>query len=491
MKAQILLAGLICVFSSCNNEKEPPEPVRNGLIIPLTTTTVEQEGNGESAQIAEDAMLPLVNLGENYNILAVYNGNLDLEQSDEQILLAVPLDDKEVPISLMIATTQASQNAYTIAWQTDLSTRTLTDINLHLDDLNGNNRDDIVIAGFDNIGNHVTEVFAAPTNGQIPDFSRVFSLRIKGNIDIITVKRSVGYYSGISDGAPYPIVVQQHDPSSENELDLIETRWEWNSRAFAYLETESKLVKAKTILEDRISKLYASDVADYEDYLRGAWYRESGESAYEDMLHFNPAAREIMFYDGEVLEIFVWGPSHRTTAKRLYFKITNWVVPSMNDTVYISVDSWDSIQLARSSREWNSSYRRLNSSLHNTLMNQISLTPLLSNQSISGIWDGFEDDKIVFDLPRIEWIKDGVSRVGTASFFNLRDIMVLQIQFLDEDGALEETVNWAVEYSEEIKNNRIIRSIALSLAELDADGIENIAMDLVRFEQIEEFSPVN
>ncbi len=491
MKAQILLAGLIFIFFSCNKEKKSPEPVRNGLITPLATGTVEQEETGELAQFVEDAVLPLVNPGENYNILAVYNGNLDLEPSDEQILLAVPLDDDEVPISLMIATAQASQNAYTIVWQTDLSTRTLTDITLHLDDLNGNNRNDIVVAGFDNIGNHVTEVFATPKNGQIPDFRKVFSLKIKGNIDIIPVERSASYYSGISDESPYFIIVQQHDPSSENELDLIETRWEWNSRISTYLETESKQIKAETILEDRIKKLYVSDVADYEDYLKGAWYRASGESAYEDILYFNPDTRELMFFNGEVLEIFIWGSSHRTTAKRLYFKITNRVVPSLNDTVYISVDSWDSIQLARISREWNSSYRRINSSLHNTLMNQFSLSPLLSNQSISGIWDGLGDERIVFDLPRIEWIKDGVSRVGTASFFNLRDLMVLQIQFLDKDGAREETVNWTVEYNEEIKDNQIIRSIALSLAALDTSGIENTAMDIVRFEQIEEELPMN
>lgn len=482
---------LLIMLISCRDKEENPKPAGGRILEPLTETAKTQGDSAKQDHIVEETVLPLVNPGENYSVLALYNGNLDMEPSDEQILLALPLDDEEAPITLMIATTNAAHNEYHIVWQQSLGTRTLTGINLKTDDLTGSGREDIVIVGFDANGRHVTEVFAAPENGQITAFAKVFGLIVNGNIDIVTVERSADYFGGLKGGTPYPIIVQQNAPSSENELDLIETKWNWSPRKSAYVQSESRLIKAETILEERIGKLYTGNASTYENYLAGTWYRESGERAFEDMLYFSPETREIMFYDGSILEIFTWGTSHRTTAKRLYFKINNSLIPSLDDTIYVSVDNWDSIKLTRSSKEWNSSYRRLNASLQSILEGQLSLKPLLSPQSFSGMWESHGQREIIFDLPRIEWITEDERRVGTASFFSIRDTTVLQVQFLRDDGSTEETVNWIAVYNQDKDNTRIIRSLTLSPAILDTSGPRAVGTEFLRFEQIEEVSSGN
>ena len=316
----VVFIAIIFLFlvTSCRRSVDSPEPMSGGILTPLTESGTENEaGNGYRGISEEEVVLPLVNPGENYNILALLDGNLDLEQSDEQVIVALPLDDTDAVLELMIASTNPIRNQYDIVWTAPLSTRTLTGITLRSDDLTGNGRNDIIVSGFDEKGRHVTDVYAVSKKGEIDDFKLVFSLDIDGNVDIVTSDRSPGYYSGLSAGVPYQIVVQKKDPASDNSMDLIETDWIWDFGAFIYRQGGSRNVKGETILEERIGRVYSGDVAVYEEYLRGAWYSETGTGSFLDMLYFNPDSREIMFYDGSIQEVFTWGnkpPDYRETS---------------------------------------------------------------------------------------------------------------------------------------------------------------------------------
>ena len=354
-----VLAGLI-ILVSCRDSRNDAAPVSGGILTPLTESTTDSDGSsgGGSSGIEEQAILPLVNPGTDYNILILLDGNLDLEQSDEQVIVAVPLDDLEAPLQLMIATTNPILNEYSIVWNRPLSVRTMTGITLRADDLTGNSRNDLVISGFNEQGQHVTEIYAVPRKGEIRDFTKVFGLSVDGNIDIITHERSPGYWSGLSSGKAYNIVVQQSDPDSRNAMDILETDWKWSSATFSYVQGDTRQVKAEVIQEERIAKVYSGGVDPYESFLNGAWYRETGNGADTVMLFFNPRNREVMFYDGSIQEVFSWGKSHRTTAKRLYARIVNAVIPSMFDNLTVSAEDWDTIELWRSSSSWNGVYRR-------------------------------------------------------------------------------------------------------------------------------------
>ena len=486
----VIAAMTLLLLTSCRRPVDSPEPMSGGILTPFTESGTESEDRSGYRGISEEeAVLPLVNPGENYNILAMLDGNLDLEQSDEQVLVALPLDNNEAALELMIASTNPIRNQYDIVWTAPLSTRTLTGIILRSDDLTGNGRNDIIVAGFDERGHHVTDVYAVSKKGEVDDFKLVFSLAINGNIDIVTADRSPGYYSGLSAGVPYRIVVQKKDPMSDNSMDLIETDWQWVPGAFIYRQGESRNVKGETILEERIGRVYSGDVEVYEEYLRGAWYRETGTGSFLDMLYFDPDTREILFYDGSIQEIFTWGTSHRTTAKRLYTRVNNAVIPSMFDTVSISAESWERIELWRAATNWNGVYRRLGPALQQILTSQSSLAPILSPLELTGVWRSPGGTDIVFDMPRIEWIDGGKTRIGTASLFSLGEKLVLQIQFMKKNGAVEETINWIVDYEEDRDQTRIIRSLSLSPAQLHVDSIRATGAAWGRFEQIEIISP--
>jgi len=483
----IIIILIISLFlTSCRRTEKPENTLNGGVLTPhaeIETENINDNGTGHTD--GSEMALPLVNPGENYSILALLDGNLDLEQSDEQVLVALPLDKPESSLLLMIASTNPIRNQYDIVWRAPLSTRTLTGITLRSDDLTGNGRSDIIVTGFDEKGRHVTDIFAVPKKGEIKDFKKVFSLGVKGNIDIITEERSPGYYSGLSAGVPFKIIVQKKDPDSENSMDLIETEWVWDSGAFSYKQGQSEKVKGETLQEERIAQVYAGDVSVYESYLRGAWYRETGNGSFMDMLYFDPETREILFYNGSIEEVFTWGVSHRTTAKRLYTRVSNAIIPSMFDTVSVSAESYDRIELWRAATNWNGVYRRLSPALQLILDSESALEPILSSVKLTGVWQSSDGSSLVFDLPGIKWTERGKTRMGTASLFTLGDKMVLQIQYMKKNGSLEETANWIVDYEEDKDPTRIIRSLSLIPAQLRVDQIRETGSAMKRFEQIE------
>ena len=487
----LIIVIVSLAFSACRGRRTQEGPISSGILVPNTTGAAEESGGGNTASFgSEETVQPLVNPGENQNILAVYEHNLDLEQSYEQILITAPLDDGTQPLELMIASINPARNEYDIVWRRDLSTRGLTGITLRAEDLTGNGREDIIVTGFDAAGVHAAEVYAAPKEADLANFSRVFYLAVDGSIDIMSVERSASYYSGLSNGTPYRIVVQQFDPNSDNTMDMVETEWEWSAADFAFKQAGSRLIRAETILEERIRRVYQGGVTEYEDFLSGGWFRESAsrgdEPVNEKMLYFDPETREIRFYDGTIQEVFDWGTSNRATAKRLYTRVENAVIPSISDSVRVSAESWDTIELTRvRSEDWNGSYRRLGESLSRLISSQKTLPSLLEPDSLSGIWKGHGGEEIVFDFPKVEWTKNDERRVGSASVFSLHNRMVLQVRFMKPNGAHLETANWLADVEEDRDDTRIIRSLSLSPATLEASGVRTMDGEAVRFEQIE------
>ena len=243
-------------------------------------------------------------------------------------------------------------------------------------------------------------------------------------------------------------------------------------------------MKAEVIQEERIAKVYTGGVEPYEDYLNGAWYLESGSGAGTVMLFFNPSKREVMFYDGSIQEVFSWGKSHRTTAKRLYARIVNAVIPSMFDNLTVSAENWDTIELWRSSSSWNGVYRRFSPGLQLTNDSRF-FDPLILNLPLTGVWKNSTGGELVFDMPRIEWREDGQSRIGSSSLFMLNGVQVLQVRFIRNNGAWEETLNWRLDYTEEGDESRIIRSISLTPVNLTNTGARSLGEAPLYYEQIE------
>jgi len=485
-----VLSLIMIIPAGCKKE--------NTVAIPSGGTTLSPKNNSENdtnkeqkiSKTEQNSYLPLVSPGENYNVQNILDINLDDDTTDEQIILAMPLEKPESVLELMIISTSGSQkNQYEIVWKKSLITRTLTNTVLETDDLTGNGRKEIIVSGFDKNGRHITQIFGVPKYGKITNYTNIFSMVVKGNIDIIKTERSSLYYSGRNSGEPYRITVQQQDPESDNMLDIIESEWIWNPKTFKYEKSNVKKIKAEKILGDKIKKVYSGNVEVFENYLKGAWYKESGgNSDNVSMVFFDPDNREIIFYNRSIEELFDWGTSHRTTAKRLYTKILNDVVSSIYEILSISAESWDKIELKRTSSDWDGTYRRLDESMQLIKDANSTLPSLLKELPLNGLWSSPDGSELFFDMPEISWTENGKTRSGTASLFSLNNQLILQILFTKPNGDFEETGNWLINYEEDKNENRIIRSLSLQPVILTVESVKPSGRERINFEQIEILS---
>lgn len=466
----LFIVFLVLSAISCERSEGPQQSVAGGTLSPRTESRAEIDGQGTTSEYSgQNGSQVLVKLGSGHSIIAVADGNLDSEQSDEQILIVLPLDKPRAALELVIASVIPTRKQYGVVHRFPLQTGTLSGITLDLDDITGNGRNELIVSGFNEKGFHITKIYSVPQNGRITDIITIFDAEINGNIDIGPGANK------IYPGTPLGIVVQEID--ARNNLDLIETDWTWDSKTYIFKPGSPRRVEFDTILEERMKNVYTGDVDEYKNYLSGPWYRENKTEASLDYVFFDPEGNEILFHSGSIQEAYRWEISNRTTARRLYAQLKNEIIPSIVIEFSINAKSWDEI-LINSNTDWAGNYHRLSPKLQKTL--EVEETPLSS--MLTGIWQGRNGAELVFDLPRIQWSESGNVRTGIASLFSLNDELVLQIQYIRENGAMEEATNWLVEYEEESDPPR--KSISLIQAQLEMKGARAINLNPRRFEQI-------
>ncbi len=464
----LLVASLLFLPISCRRSENFQQPVAGGALSPRTETQagIDEQDLSFTSRNGNQA---LINLGINYSIIAIADGNLDSGEIDEQILIALPLNKPDADLELIIASVIPAKEQYGVVWRLPLQTGTLTGITLILDDITGDGRNELVVSGFDEKGSHITKIFSVPQNGEITDIITVFDATANGNIDIVPGEKLRG------SGIPVSIVVQEID--EQNNLDLIETTWTWDSEAYIFKASAPSQVKVDVIQEDRMKNVYAGDVEKYEEYLNGPWYRKNGLETSLDYVFFDPIKDEILFHSGSILEAYAWEVSHRTTAKRLYTRLRNEVIPSIAIGLSINAESWDEIEII-SNTDWAGNYNRLSPGLQRNLEAREATLPSM----LTGVWQGQNDTEIVFDLPRIQWSENGSVHTGIASLFSLNDKLVLQVQSIKENGAMDETFTWLVEYEE--GSDPLRKSIFLIQAQLEVGGARADNVNPRRFEQV-------
>ena len=490
LRLLILISTVLILSAGCKKESTVTVPPGGTTLSPRNSIENGINKKEEDNITEQKSFLPLISPGENYNVQNILDINLDDDTTDEQIILALPLQKPESVLELMIISTSGSENnQYEVVWKKSLITRTLTNTVLKAEDLIGNGRKDIIVSGFDKNGRHITQIFGVPKYGKITNYTNIFSMVVKGNIDIIKTDRSSLYYSGKRSGEPYSITVQQQDTESDNLLDIIETYWEWEPKLFRYVKSDVKNIKAEKILGDKIKKVYSGNVDIFENYLKGAWYKESGGSSDNvSMVFFDPENREIIFYNRSIEELFDWGTSHRTTAKRLYTKIFNNVVSSIYEILSVNAESWDKLELKRTSSDWDGTYRRLDESMQLIKNANSTLPSLLKKLPLNGLWSSPDGSELFFDIPEISWTRKGKTRSGTASLFSLNNKLILQILYTKPNGEFEDTENWLINYEEDKNENRIIRSLSLLPVTLTVESVKPTGKEQINFEQIEILS---
>jgi len=492
----LILLPLILFLASCSQKKEINQPVGPRVINPVSneksgTDTEKGEGQDEDKSF----MVPMVELPQDEYLQDIEDINIDTDNEEEQLILTKTTEETGSHLKIYVVDYNSDKHKYQISLEQVIKTQLMDGLSMYLQDLNGNQLNEIIITGFDTTGLHTLDAFSIKTlNG--PDgltYRRVISLAVNGTIDIQTAERSENYASGQKTWESFSIITEETNAKPDDDsLDLVKTVYDWSSASSGYRPVSVAKIPGVVIKEEKLKKLYRGNLNDFKDFLSGPWYRVSDLNAVEqpylkEILYFNPDEDQVIFTEDNIQEIYNWEDTYRTIFKGIYIQSSNILIKSLRRDIYITVEDMDSIRVKiQGTTEWGGFYKPLNSSLQQNLIKNETLEPVDELSALSGLFKGSRGTEIYLDYPYFtEKSETGESKKGVLSFYNLYGTDILEMRFQKENGYLEKRTVYRVSYDISEDSTRIIRTLTLEPGILSVSGFLAESGESTHLEQIE------
>ncbi|TVQ38408.1 MAG: hypothetical protein EA384_09330 [Spirochaetaceae bacterium] len=489
---------LLVVVVACSNEQ--PTVQSNGgprFIVP-------EAGEGVTLSSAVQAPIAIrerseaqdlrVSLSSDFIVSQVINTNLDQDQMEEQIIVFKRRDDPEDRIRLLVVDFDTVRNAYLPTWEGVTRANNMRTFAIYVSDVIGDHEMEIVAVGLNNAGEQTFDLFRRTTApfGLGLYYENVASFVSDASIEIEESDRSEAYTTMQTTGRSFPVVVYSRNRESDNPLDLLRTTYHWRSDTGRYVRTMEEEIAGASLEEAQLAALYDGATSDFEAYLAGPWYRsvadESPNGAGE-IAYFDPNARRVILYRGESQESYAWLNSNRTIYRAgpgLWINLHSEAVDTVRKQAAVSIPAIDTISLSiEGSQSWNGSYRRLTPGLQRTMIRQRSRPARTAEVPLSGLYRNESGTEILFSGVRFTMRESGQERSGGYAVYRVKD-HVLDLKFLDPNGLVAENRTYRLDFTEDVYDDRVVRTIKLTPARVRSSGVETISTRAIVLEQIEE-----
>lgn len=490
-----LLSGFL---ASCGSGVQDT-PVRTTPVFPKnsasspTNPSLSKEVSGNEDALQTKILVPLH--PEDY-VIQVLDVNLDIDQLEEQIIVLKKKNDPQDQIQILVVDFETVRNTYVPVWiGATLATNSKT-FTLYTEDILGDHVPEILCFGRNNKGEQTLDIFkkTLPPQGLGLYYSPIFSLASAGSIEVQEEPRSEAYRLLQKNDPSFPIHVYTPDPGSNNIMDLIKSTYYWNQNTQQYTLGGQEKVPGQIQAEKQLAELFARDAEGFEQFLAGPWYRvtsekkESSSTLQRDMVLFDPASRQIVFYNGEMQEVLVWQSSYRTIYRGLYINSFNEAIPSIQKQISISVVGMDTIELQVRSIDdtWGSTYKKLSKELQNLQITSRSPAITLSPFHLKGLYKNEGGTEIFFDSPSFTLREKERELTGGYAIYTISGNTIMQLKVLKSNGLVESVRTYKADFTEEKKGNQIVRTLVLYPAQIGISKVEVQSTESLRFHQVEE-----
>ncbi len=292
---------------------------KSELIIPhITSKETDNDSNITNNNIPDQYnKKPRIPMDSKDRVLEVLNVNLDLDVTDEQIVVLKNGGNSNTPLRIVVIDFDPIRNIYFKSWESKTNAVNAHDFTLSLKDLVGDHNLEIVLQGTNGNGELAIDIFrkSPSPNGLGLYFENICSIISNGIIEIKEVERSESYQLGQKNGVSFPIVAYNHDPESNNVMDLVKMTYYWKYPKNHYILSSVQNIPGKKIEEKRLKDLFTSgNVKTFEDFLSGPWYyTKSGKHA--EIISFSPEKKRINIYSQGVDEVYIWLNSYTNIYK--------------------------------------------------------------------------------------------------------------------------------------------------------------------------------
>ncbi len=499
--ALLLLTGFWVV--SCDHSEKTSKSVSDRSETIISKTNLQDKGSENYADeetVYKEKVykenLPKIPLPPNLRVLQTINANLDLDLTEEQVLVVKDKRNQDSRLRIIVVDFDPIRNIYFKSWEGITNAVNPHDYSISLRDIVGDHSKQIILQGTNAKGELTLDVFrrTSSPNGLGLFFKNICKIVSDGTIDIEEQERSEGYQLGQKNGVSFPIIVFTHDPESKNVMSLLKMTYYWKYPKNSYVLSSVEKIPGKRVEEKRLRKLFNSNsIKAFENFIKGPWYHPiKGEVG--EILFFQPDKRLINLYSRSVDEVYIWKESSSKIYNRLRIVVENESIPSIKKLVSVRIKSLYEIYVSIQGHDrWDFSSKRYirlplemeKRMVHKNESQLIKISPV----KLRGLYtNNVREIEVNFASPGYTWTEKGKTRRGGFVVFNFggkENFDILQMTVVNNDGLIESTKSYLVKYKEIKQKKELRRTIDLIPITLDINGFNIVSSNGLKLTQIE------
>jgi len=447
------------------------ENIRTRIVTPVEAgSSLDSISQGQRQW--EDSLSTKIPLESNEILIAVINRESEEGNTQEQFAAYISAAAAEIYITFIGYEIETGR--YRRMWNASTAASRIETISLSIQDLTGDRNNCVIVSGMNDRDEHTMTIFRkSPNQAKEQAFKKIAELEIDGSIIIQENTRSLAYQQGITSGQSFNIAAYNHDNTSENILDQIETIYSYNPSTEQYEQTRVTRIPGTQIEQRRLRELLSGTPGVFEDFINDLWYYVSpaGTVDSKQYIYFDPSGREIIFFGDEAQQIFQW---QRSTPTRygLYVRSQNISISTLLRFIDIELESLDSIRLRviedvrlpiTINTTWDGSYRRAG-----TVNRQEALSQILP--AVDAHYDSIWGRIRFFNTGEYTINSNGVEKSGFYVFYKINEDTLLELRADGSESAGSRTDNRTVYKIANFADN----ALSLSRVRVGNSGIQDM-----------------
>ena len=487
-----VLPLLCALLLSCSNDLDVAEISEPGR-------TVVPRSSGAIVLLAEAVRPPdiepqnglpelKVRLPAEYLPSQAINVNLDIDDSEEQIVVFKRRDDPDDLIRVLIVTYDPIRASWIRAWEGVTAATSLRTFTVYTDDLIGDHEQEIVAFGINHAGEQTLDVFRRTTNvlGLGLAYASILSITADVTVTIDQLERSEAYETMETVSArSFPVIAERRDLESEEEFDTIRTTYLWDFGARRYVPGPVERRPGEVIADARLLEMISGTEGQFEAFLSGPWYRASDAGDLQ-LVSFDPRSREVVFHRGYLQQVFTWDSSSKPVAGRgITLYVTNASIRTVKRLVSVAVQDANRINLSVQGADGlDGVYERLSGQLQHAVL---AAAPRIQRSGIalSGLYRSDSGLEVVFSNPEFTYRTSVGVRVGGYALYSLGTDTIMSMRFVDENRLPTEHRDYRATFTQTSDDTRIIRTLTLEPGSVGVAGFAPNSEPLVVLAQVE------
>ncbi len=484
----ILLPVLLlsCGPSGPTSDSSPPPVPREITAAERNRNAGEQQSGTFSTDSGGLDVGPLIDLDEQFLPAKIINQNLDLDQTDEQIIFGKMRNNPDGEIILKLIDFDEISNEYVLSWEAVTNATNVRNFIISFIDIIGDHKLEILCSGIDKQGLRSLDIYRQTfsPSGVGLYYTSICSITADGSIDIHEYERSQAYKQGQRNGRSFPIITFSQDRDTENIMDLVREEYYWKYQENRYVKGKVEYIPGKIIEAAQLRELFTKDTKAFEDFLAGPWITSGPEDDNQQTtIFFNPDEGQIVFFSQDIQELYEWESSHRTRIPNsIYISVTNKMVPFIKKYVSIYVESMDVIKIEINDRDftksnfmWDGTFTRLHGPAQAGVVTDAMYSHtgvVLSPEEVRGEYKNSFGDSILFARPFIEMRTGGTPLRGKYSMYDIEGDTILNIKVLSESNTVAESKRYLLEQTVDFTEQITIYKLTLTPGKIGVSGFQ-------------------